>query len=604
MDKEIWKKTICVSVALLFLLSVTPVTKDGHVSKINKNGEIITQKILNYIENNCRYENMVTRLNDNNLEIQNNAFTSSNDEIDQQQTETGSGAILCGRWVWAQSFVPTMPVLTRVELLGYKRGIVNDLTISIRKNLYGSNLASVTVKPSEIPSTPTWMEFDFDDINVIPNETYFIVMSTTGGDNRENYYDFLGSRSDVYPYGDGYIGWIYSGIEVWEIWGREKHQKEFDFCFKTYGIRGEYNETEPKEKWTYMLYDDADFENAYDPLSNFEAEVWSGKGFDAVVLQDTYDGPAKIWYIDRYHHRKLLKEMGEVDMGDYTTLREFINYCKRNFPADKYIMDMYNHGGGWWGACWDDTDNYDWLTMDEIQKALKETGGINILTFNAPCLMGNFEAVYEVRDVVDVYIGSEELSGYRVGIASQICELLNHNYEGIDSYELGQNIIKYAKNLGYCSFSYETMSAVRTDKIDDLADSINKLSKDLTLKWLKCYSKVKEAHKNTKRFGMDYADSYQLYDLYDFTEKLVALDVPSKIQQDIKNVQAIFNETVIAEFHGSFEKDSHGLTIYFPDQFMNGTTIYYGSDSSLDFPQDTFWNEFLGLYVLSYSLFP
>ena len=51
------------------------------------------------------------------------------------------------------------------------------------------------------------------------------------------------------------------------------------------------------------------------------------------MLQDTYDGTAKIWYIDRYHHRKLMKEMGEINMGDYKTLRDFINYCKQNFPA-------------------------------------------------------------------------------------------------------------------------------------------------------------------------------------------------------------------------------------------------------------------------------
>ncbi len=63
---------------------------------------------------------------------------------------------------------------------------------------------------------------------------------------------------------------------------------------------------------------------------------------------------------------------------------------------------MYNHGGGCWDACIDETDN-GWLTMDDIQKALEEAGGIDILMFNAPCLMGNLEAVYELRNVVNVY---------------------------------------------------------------------------------------------------------------------------------------------------------------------------------------------------------
>ena len=566
------KEVICILLASIFLMPVIPLTQQ------------LSEKGMKSISIDYPYnENFIF-------------LSISDDELDQQQTETGGAAILCGQWMWAQSFIPTLPVLTRIELLVYKRGIVNDLTISIRKYLYGDDLVSITRNSSDISMNPEWIEFDFDDIDIIPNETYYIVISTTGGDNKENYYVILHSKDDVYPYGEGLIGW-YSGKE-WKIW-----TPEFDFCFKTYGIREEYHEREPKEKWTYMLYDDADFENAYDPLDDFAIEAWSGKGFNAVVLQDTNDGPAKIWYIDKYHHKKLLKEMGELNMGNYITLRDFINYCKQNFPADKYIMDMYNHGGGWLGACWDDTDNNDWLTMDEIGKAIQEAGGIDILVFNAPCLMGNLEAVYELRNVVDVYIGSEELSGYKLGIVSQICELLNHNYEGIDSYEVGKNIIKYVGSLGGYS-AYRTMSAVKTDKIDDLANSINKLSKDLTLKWLKCYSRVTEAHKNTKRYGMDYADIFQLYDLYDFTENLLSAGVPSKIQQDIKNLQAIFNETVIAEFHGTCEKNSHGLSIYFPNQFMNGITIYYGSDSGLDFPKDTFWNEFLMLCVLSYSLFP
>lgn len=523
------------------------------------------------------------------------------DEIDQQQTQGGGGNILYGRLPCAQSFVPAMPILTRVELLLYKKGVVNDLTVSIRKSLYGDDLASITINPSRVPSTPTWIEFDFEDIYVLPNEPYFIVINTTGG-NARNYYFLIGSKSDVYLYGDAYIGEIYYGIQLWG--GREP----FDFCFKTYGIREDYNETKPKEKWTYMLYDDADFEKAYDPLNAFEAEVWSGNGFNAIVLQDTRDGTAKIWYIDKYHHRKLMNELGEVNMGNYKTLVDFINYCKQNFPADKYIMDMYNHGGGWLGACWDVTNDSDWLTMDEIKKALKETGGINVLMFNAPCLMGNLEAAYELRDVVEVYIGSEELSGYKLGIASQICELLNHNYEGIDSYELGKNIVRYISkiyisDLTGSNFPYITVSAIKMDKIEDLANSLSKLSKDLMLGWLTCFDKVREAHKSTKRFGKENADNYQLYDLYDFAEKLLSKEVPSAIKQDIESLLTIFNETVIAECHGSLEKGAHGLTIYFPDRYMKGNTLYYRSSGlALDFPKNTFWDEFLALYVFSISI--
>lgn len=527
------------------------------------------------------------------VEIKPPVSTLQNDELDQSQTQYSTSAILCGRWMWAQSFVPTLAKLTRVKLLIGKRGEVENITVSIRKYLYGPDLTFVTKTPSQIPENAQWVEFDFDDINVFPDETYYIVFSTTGGDNRENYYYILCSNKDVYYYGDALIGWKYGWFYYWNFW-----EPPFDFCFKTYGIETEYHENETAEKWTFMLYDDADFENAYDPLDHFAMEGWSGNGLNAVVLQDRNDGPAKIWYIDKYHRKSVVDEWGEVNMGDYKTLRDFINYCKEHFPADKYILDLYNHGGGWLGACIDVTDN-DSLSMDEIQRALEEAGGVDVLMFNAPCLMGNFEAVYEVREFVKVYIGSEELSGYKLGVVGAICELLNHNYEPIECTYLGEYIIEQVEEIMHPNY-YFTMSAVRTDKIDNLASAIDKLCRDLTMRWLRYYGKVEEAHKNTFRFGMDYADNYQLYDLYDFVENLMDAGVSSPIKEDIINLQTAFNETVIAECHGVLERGAHGLSIYFPDKLMNGLTMAYRMKSyGLDFPRDSFWDEFLAIYVLT-----
>jgi len=180
--------------------------------------------------------------------------------------------------------------------------------------------------------------------------------------------------------------------------------------------------TEIKAKeWTFMLYDDADFQNAWDPLSDFTSEVYGGDNVNIIVLQDTESGPAKLWQIDENHMMILLDELGEVNMGNYSTLKDFIEYCKKNYPANRYIMDLYNHGAGWKGACKDDTSEGDLLTMDEIQKALTETDGIDIIMFNAPCLMGSLESAYEMRNHVDVYIGSEELCGYKLGLAGLIC---------------------------------------------------------------------------------------------------------------------------------------------------------------------------------------
>ena len=352
------------------------------------------------------------------------------------------------------------------------------------------------------------------------------------------------------------------------------------------------------KEWTFMFYYDKDFEGGYDPLHDFAREAYSHDNLNIIVLQDTENGPAKMWYIDEHHHMNLLQEMGEINMGDYTTLSNFIKYGKENFPANRYIIDFFNHGGGWMGTCWDETNDNDYLSMNEIQMALEETGGVDIIMFGVPCLMGTIEAVYEIKELADVYIGSEEI-GYwytDADIAKPLCDLLNEN-PFISNIELGEKIIQFVGKLGG---DIRTMSAIRTDKIDDLKNALDTLSGDLFKSWFKLYKKVYSAHEETFRFGWGYADP-ELYDIYDFVQKLSSISgLPLQIQQDLQNVKETFNQTVIAEHHGWREVGAHGLSIYFPSKFMNSLSLLYGAKFyELDFASDTFWNEFIGLFVLT-----
>lgn len=152
--------------------------------------------------------------------------------------------------------------------------------------------------------------------------------------------------------------------------------------------------SEPK-KWTWMFYDDADFQQAYDALEDFAAEVNSSENINVLVLQDTNTGPGKLWYINENHSKELIEDLGEIDMGNYTTLKYFVNYSKQNYPEDRYLLSVYNHGSGWMGAC-SDTTNQSWLSMNGFQKALEKTNNVDIICFTAPCLMGSFEAAYEL----------------------------------------------------------------------------------------------------------------------------------------------------------------------------------------------------------------
>lgn len=71
----------------------------------------------------------------------------------------------------------------------------------------------------------------------------------------------------------------------------------------------------------------------------------------------------------------------EKNMGDPETMNWFLNFSKKNFPAEKYGLVMWNHGGGTrspeWGKpsgtkaiCWDEDNGNDTLYLDEIQQSV------------------------------------------------------------------------------------------------------------------------------------------------------------------------------------------------------------------------------------------
>ncbi|MEI7528162.1 MAG: clostripain-related cysteine peptidase [Elusimicrobiota bacterium] len=108
-----------------------------------------------------------------------------------------------------------------------------------------------------------------------------------------------------------------------------------------------------------------------------------------------------------------------LDMGDYKNLVSFVTWTKTNFPAERYIVVIGNHGGAWVdrkktapapqkGVSYDDvTSNY--ITTPEIGAALREFGGADVLIFD-DCLMQAAEVAAEVGTRADFLLGSEEVS--------------------------------------------------------------------------------------------------------------------------------------------------------------------------------------------------
>jgi clostripain len=115
---------------------------------------------------------------------------------------------------------------------------------------------------------------------------------------------------------------------------------------------------------------------------------------------------------------QLKSDLGELNTGDPQTLADFANWAVTNYPAKKYLLVIWNHGGGFRSLnlakdiAWDDTSGGDKITMPELEYALSTINTqmgkkIDIVGMDA-CFMAMTEVAYQIKDYADILIASEE----------------------------------------------------------------------------------------------------------------------------------------------------------------------------------------------------
>lgn len=108
--------------------------------------------------------------------------------------------------------------------------------------------------------------------------------------------------------------------------------------------------------------------------------------------------------------------LGQLDITDPQTLEDFIVFCDTNYPADRNMLIMWNHGSGAVYGFGYDENLYDYtaaLTLDEMQTAIRNSGvKFEMIGFDA-CLMGGLETACAFYDSADYLIASEDFESGR-----------------------------------------------------------------------------------------------------------------------------------------------------------------------------------------------
>ena len=122
--------------------------------------------------------------------------------------------------------------------------------------------------------------------------------------------------------------------------------------------------------WTVMLYQDADDkileQDIFVDLNEAE-RVGSGPNVNIVAQIDRYQAGyastrdfsgTRRYFVQQDDDLNtigsdLVMDLGEANMADGDTLTDFITWAVENYPADKYVLVLSDHGMGWPGG-WSD----------------------------------------------------------------------------------------------------------------------------------------------------------------------------------------------------------------------------------------------------------
>ena len=375
--------------------------------------------------------------------------------------------------------------------------------------------------------------------------------------------------------------------------------------------------------WTIMVYLDADNNLDGAGIDDFNemAKIGSTANVNVVVEMDRAEGEdnsnngwtdTKLFYVTNGMMptpENALMGLGEKNMGDPDTLIDFVLWAVKNYPAKHYLLDLWDHGGGWQGVCWDDTNDNDSLTMPELKEALKTireniNKNIDIVLFDA-CTMGCIEVNYQIKDYADIAIGSEaSVPGDGCPYDTILLSLTSEpsmTPEELAVEVVNDYIYSYSDgNPDPDDSESVTMAAFDMKKMDKLAESVDELCMLLSENAGDYLTNLQvcRSRDNAQTFTVGFVPSpfpniaSSMIDVYGFAHELsnknFGIDPATK--DKATEVMGNIGSSRIAEAHGSGYSDAYGLTIYFP----NGITAMYNENyDETGFANDKYWNEFI-----------
>lgn len=351
-------------------------------------------------------------------------------------------------------------------------------------------------------------------------------------------------------------------------------------------------------EWTALVYMVADNDLAQWADSDLVEMETVGSNDDFAILVQV-DKPiigARRLLVNQGDSQEL-QDLGIIDMCDWRTLGGFLSWGIQNYPADKYVAILWDHGTGWtlmpkrtFGHDWSSGNQLS-ISKGDLHRAISSaydyTGQkVHLLAFDA-CLMQQLEVAFEIKDYGEILLASQTtcpLQGFRYDqIFAEVYENPN-----IDEDDLAARIVEINVD-NYVNIRPVAYSAIKLTDLDRLKKNTDRLIFSLMENaYNYVILKIRERVQTLPVLDTIPEPEDEHADLGDFLRKLNdALETP-----ETDNLINIYNNTVIkSEYYGTGFANVTGLSIWFPLRYLQFKQLL-GDYASLMWAQSR-WPQFL-----------
>ena len=241
--------------------------------------------------------------------------------------------------------------------------------------------------------------------------------------------------------------------------------------------------------YVYMAGDNTLYEEVTDDLNEMKM-IGSNENLEIVALTDQLlRNDSHAYHVIKHGvEETALSEINstwenEIDMGEGDTLRDFMVWATTEYPAQRKILVIWNHGSGWEKVAEDQGSH---LTVPEIRNSIEEyremtdDPPLTLIGFDA-CLMGMFEIAYELKDQAEMIHGSEAYEPLEGWTYNHLLYKLDGQMTNSDlaHHVVNDYIESYRNGSVYTSYSV-TAAVVDTKKLENIWDNLENFSIQLS----------------------------------------------------------------------------------------------------------------------------